>query len=192
MGIVSEAERTERKRRYSRQHAFGRSMLQMAERIQSGFSAGDLLFSMEFFGVSGPVQCGTMKAYIADWIRRTRNRRNALGLETRYICAPGLGPAGPLCRVLLNCTGDEDSKILLCDWVSDKISMARLEHPVYPQEVAALLLRGHLELKSKYQIHNCRWSSSRFHLTSKIAIDNYRAGRYHSAQSNICVEGQCL
>ena len=149
MGIVSEAERAERKRRHNRQYAFNRSMLQMAELIQSGFSAGDLLFSMEFFGISGQVQCGTMKAYIEDWIRRTRNRRNALGLETQYICAPGLGPAGPLYRVLLNYTVEEDSKIILCSWVSDKISVARLEHPVYPQEVAALLLRGHLSLSKK-------------------------------------------
>ena len=152
MGIVSEAERAERKRRHNRQYAFGRSMLQMAERIQSGFSAGDLLFSMEFFGVSGPVQCGTMKAYIADWIRRTRNRRNALGLETRYICAPGSGPAGPLCRVLLNYTGEEDSKIILCSWVSDKISVARLEHPVYPQEVGARVFSGAPVLKNKKNI----------------------------------------
>ena len=123
MGIVSEAERTERKRRHNRQYAFNRSMLQMAELIQSGFSAGDLLFSMEFFGVSGPV-----------------------------LCAPGSGPAGPLCRVLLNYTVEEDSKIILCSWVSDKISVARLEHPVYPQEVGARVIRRHPEKKNKKKI----------------------------------------
>ncbi len=130
------------RRESNQRYALKVRLLRLTGLIQNEFSAGDLLFSMEFAGLIGPVKLETVKACIAGWIRRAKRIRNVQGLDVRYIRATGMGPTGPLFRVLMNYAGDEDAETLLFTWVYGKITMVRLPSPFCPQDAARLLLGG--------------------------------------------------